>query len=116
MGKEIDIKVKAKFVSKIGKGFPLIVKESIANHNDLQEEGSLVRLLDENNRFLAKGYYGKQNKGYGWVLTRRENEKIDQTFFNGKIRAAYEFRKSFLKIRRLQRSACLMGKVMELAV
>ena len=75
-----------------------------------------MRLVDENNRFLAKGYYGKQNKGYGWVLTRRENEKIDQTFFNGKIQAAYEFRKFFLKMGRLQRSACLMGKVMELAV
>ncbi|MGE7639586.1 class I SAM-dependent rRNA methyltransferase [Peribacillus frigoritolerans] len=97
MGKEIDIKVKAKFVSKISKGFPLIVKESIANLNDLQEEGSLVRLVDENNRFLAKGYYGIQNKGYGWILTRRENEKIDQSFFNGKIQAAYEFRKSFFE-------------------
>ncbi|MCM3168338.1 class I SAM-dependent rRNA methyltransferase [Peribacillus frigoritolerans] len=97
MGKEIDIKVKAKFVSKISKGFPLIVKESIANLNDLQEEGSLVRLVDENNRFLAKGYYGIQNKGYGWILTRRENEKIDQSFFKGKIQAAYEFRKSFFE-------------------
>ncbi|PJN88256.1 class I SAM-dependent rRNA methyltransferase [Bacillus sp. mrc49] len=95
MGKEIDIKVKAKFASKIGKGFPLIAKESITNLDDLQEEGSLVRLLDENKRFVAKGYYGKQNKGYGWVLTKSENEKIDQTFFNGKIGAAVEFRKPY---------------------
>lgn len=97
MGKEIDIKVKAKFVNKIAKGFPLIAKESIGNLNDLQDEGSLVRLVDENNRFLAKGYYGKQNKGYGWVLTQKENDKIDQSFFNEKIRTAYDYRKPFFE-------------------
>ncbi|MFF2287390.1 class I SAM-dependent rRNA methyltransferase [Peribacillus butanolivorans] len=97
MRKEIDIKVKAKFVNKIAKGFPLIAKESIGNLNDLQDEGSLVRLVDENNRFLAKGYYGKQNKGYGWVLTQKENDKIDQSFFNEKIRTAYDYRKPFFE-------------------
>lgn len=97
MGKEIDIKVKAKFANKIAKGFPLIAKESIGNLNDLQDEGSLVRLVDENNRFLAKGYYGKQNKGYGWVLTQKENDKIDQSFFNEKIRTAYDYRKPFFE-------------------
>ena len=73
--------MKAKFVNKIAKGFPLIAKESIGNLNDLQEEGSFIALVDENNRFLAKGYYGKQNKGYGWVLTQKENDKIDQSIF-----------------------------------
>ncbi|MGE7765365.1 class I SAM-dependent rRNA methyltransferase [Peribacillus sp. NPDC096540] len=97
MGKEIDIKVKAKFVNKIAKGFPLIAKESIGNLNDLQDEGSLVRLVDENNRFLAKGYYGKQNKGYGWILTQKENDKIDQSFFDEKISNAYNYRKPFFE-------------------
>ncbi|MFD9626262.1 class I SAM-dependent rRNA methyltransferase [Peribacillus muralis] len=97
MGKELNIKVKTKFASKISKGFPLVIKESIANSHVLQEEGSIMRLVDENNRFLAKGYYGKQNKGYGWVLTQSENETIDQTFFNGKIRAAVEFRKNYFE-------------------
>lgn len=95
--KEIDVKVKTKFVGKIAKGYPLIAKEAIGNLNDLQEEGCLVRLVDQNNRFLAKGYYGRQNKGYGWVLTQKENEKIDQEFFNKKIQAAYDYRKPFFK-------------------
>ncbi|MGM9955118.1 MAG: class I SAM-dependent rRNA methyltransferase [Peribacillus sp.] len=95
--KEIDVKVKTKFVSKIAKGYPLIAKEAIGNLNDLQEEGCLLRLVDENNRFLAKGYYGRQNKGYGWVLTHKEGENIDQEFFNQKIQAAYDYRKPFFK-------------------
>jgi len=27
-------------------------------------------VLFRSNQFLAKGYYGKQNKGYGWILTK----------------------------------------------
>lgn len=97
MKNEIDLKLKPKFVSKMAKGYPLIAKEAIGNLNDFQEEGCLVRLVDENNRFLGKGYYGKQNKGYGWVLTQNENENIDQEFFNKKIQAAYDYRKPFFK-------------------
>ena len=52
-------------------------------------------LIDENNKFLAKGYYGKQNKGIGWVLSRDPNEKIDQPFFEKKLRAAVQNRSSF---------------------
>ena len=112
--KEIDVKVKTKFVSKIAKGYPLIAKEAIGNLNDLQEEGCLLRLVDENNRFLAKGYYGRQNKGYGWVLTHKEGENIDQEFFNQKIQAAYDYRKPFFKDTKLRHSASSMVREMEL--
>jgi 23S rRNA (cytosine1962-C5)-methyltransferase len=56
--------------------------------NEAVEEGTIIRLVDEKNKFIAKGYFGKQNKGYGWVLSRRENEQIDQRFFLNKMRDA----------------------------
>ncbi|WP_010677361.1 class I SAM-dependent rRNA methyltransferase [Bacillus timonensis] len=94
MGTELNIKVKSNLVNKYKGGYPLVTKE-ILNHASSVEEGVLINLVDENHSFIGKGYYGKQNKGYGWVLTRNKDEKIDQSFFERKIKAALEKRKSF---------------------
>ncbi|WP_411836488.1 hypothetical protein [Peribacillus simplex] len=32
----------------------------------------LIKCYSSNNRFLAKGYYGKQNKGYGCIDQKRK--------------------------------------------
>ena len=97
MNSEIQVKIKDKFVHKLEKGYPLIAKESILNSDALQKEGSIIKLVDERNRFIAKGYFGKQNKGYGWILTRNEKESVDGAFFKRKFRTAYDERKSFFE-------------------
>ncbi|MGL5675044.1 MAG: class I SAM-dependent rRNA methyltransferase [Cellulosilyticaceae bacterium] len=94
MKRETQIKIKANFVKALQKGNPLIAKEAIMNSNQLKEDVVLVNLYDEKNKFLAKGYYGKQNKGYGWVLSHKENENIDEAFFKGKLKAAIHHRKA----------------------
>ncbi len=88
MTKTIDLQVNAKNISDFKKGYPLILKEAILNPGVLTQEGSIVRLLDKDRRFVAKGYYGKQNKGIGWVLTRKEDEEINFDFFESRIAAA----------------------------
>ena len=88
MTKTIDLQVNAKNIADIKKGYPLILKEAIINTDALREEGSIIRLVDRDRRFVAKGYYGNQNKGIGWVLTRKEDEEIDFDFFESKIAAA----------------------------
>lgn len=88
MTKTIDVQVNAKNIADIKKGYPLILKEAIINPDALREEGSIIRLIDRNRKFVAKGYYGNQNKGIGWVLTRKEDEEIDFDFFESKIAAA----------------------------
>ncbi|MDR6999203.1 class I SAM-dependent rRNA methyltransferase [Neobacillus niacini] len=97
MESEVIVTVKATFVNKYKGGYPLISKQVINNASDLIEEGMLINLVDEEHTFISKGYYGKQNKGYGWVLSHNEAEKIDQLFFEKKIRAALDKRKSFFK-------------------
>lgn len=92
MKKELVIKVKQKFVDKFESGYPLIFKEAIVNIDDFDREGDIVKLVDQRNRFIARGYYGRQNKGYGWILTRKENTKIDISFFERKIMAALDKR------------------------
>lgn len=89
MKTEITVKVNDKAKVDYAKGYPLITKEALENVDMLNTEGLLVKLTDKQGRFLARGYYGKQNKGYGWVLSRNENEQIDQAFIEGKLAAAF---------------------------
>jgi 23S rRNA (cytosine1962-C5)-methyltransferase len=95
MKTEVTLKVKGKFVNKYKNGYPLISKEAILNLNEAAEEGTIIRLVDEKKNFIAKGYFGKQNKGYGWVLSRNENEQIDQRFFSNKMKDAFKYREPF---------------------
>lgn len=95
MKTEISLKVKPKYISKYKNDFPLISKEAIINLNDLDDEGVIVRLVDDQNKFIAKGYYGKQNKGVGWVLSRNESALIDHGFFKNKLQTAIRQRESF---------------------
>ncbi|MCM3571488.1 class I SAM-dependent rRNA methyltransferase [Neobacillus mesonae] len=99
MGEYVNFTLKGKFVNKYNSGYPLISKEAIMNLNEATEEGTIIRLLDEKNKFIAKGYFGKQNKGFGWVLSRNENEQIDQRFFVNKLRDAINYRELLFKSR-----------------
>lgn len=96
MTKTIDVQVNAQSIAAFKKGYPLILKDAVVNPEVLQEEGSFIRLVDQYNHFIAKGYYGNQNKGIGWVLTRKD-EAIDFDFFKSKMAAAFERRRSFFK-------------------
>ncbi|PFJ62625.1 MULTISPECIES: class I SAM-dependent rRNA methyltransferase [Bacillus] len=97
MRSEVTIKIKTKFIKEIKSGYPLILKDAIQNLNDVREEGTIIKVVDEKNNFVGKGYYGKQNKGYGWILTRKESEQINQSFFESKIKSALHKRKQFYK-------------------
>ena len=95
MTKTINLQLNAKSTSDIKRGYPLILKEAVLNPEALKQEGSIIHLVDRNWRFVAKGYYGEQNKGIGWVLSKKEDEAIDFDFFEGKIRKAFERRESY---------------------
>ncbi|MDS9472062.1 class I SAM-dependent rRNA methyltransferase [Sporosarcina pasteurii] len=97
MTKTIDVQLNAKAVAELKKGYPLILKDAVLNPQVLKEEGSIIKLVDRNWRFVAKGYYGVQNKGIGWVLTRKENEAIDFDFFKSRIAAALKRRESLFE-------------------
>lgn len=94
MKQEIRIKIKDEFAKALKKGYPLIEKEAIMNPKAIENEGAILYLVDEKNNFMSKGYYGKQNKGYGWVLSTREDEVIDESFFINKIKAAVKYREA----------------------
>ena len=92
MKQQIQLKVKPSFVKNLKAGYPLITEDTIQNVKVDASEGSLIELVDENNRFLARGYYGIQNKGRGWILSRNQQEEFNATFFESKIQKAMNHR------------------------
>ncbi|MCD5325668.1 MULTISPECIES: class I SAM-dependent rRNA methyltransferase [Pontibacillus] len=97
MKNEIKVKVRNDYAKKMKDGFPLIEKEALINADILSEEGQTLHLIDERGRFIGRGYYGEQNKGYGWVVTRQQDESMDQSFFEKKIGTALQKRSGFFK-------------------
>lgn len=97
MTKTIDVQVNSQSIAAFKKGYPLILKDAVVNPEVLKEEGTLIRLIDKYRKFVAKGYYGNQNKGIGWVLTRDDNEEIDFEFFESRISGALSRRESFFE-------------------
>lgn len=95
MANPIRVQVKPNYVKQFKSGYPLINKEAIKNSEALKQEGTIIDLFDEKNQFIAKGYYGKQNKGRGWILSHNQKEVIDQSFFDKKIKVAVEARRPF---------------------
>ena len=94
---EINLRLKKGAVKKYKSGYPLIEKEDILNLESLSKEGLVVNLVDSGDNFIAKGYYGRQNKGYGWVLSLKRNVNFDKEFFKSKIKNAIAFREEFFK-------------------
>ncbi|WNV79574.1 class I SAM-dependent rRNA methyltransferase [Bacillus atrophaeus] len=84
--------LKKAFAAKIKKGYPLIEKEALAGSAAHVKEGDLVDIVTESGEFLARGYYGLQNKGVGWVLSRNNEEQTDRAFFLRKLTKAVQER------------------------
>ncbi|MBT2634069.1 class I SAM-dependent rRNA methyltransferase [Pseudomonas sp. ISL-88] len=89
--------VKDTFAGKLKKGFPLIEKDALSGNAGHLKEGDLFDVKTEKGEFLGKGYYGLQNKGVGWVLSRSQHEQIDGRFFLDKLKKAAEERVHLFK-------------------
>ncbi|MEH6943683.1 class I SAM-dependent rRNA methyltransferase [Bacillus sp. JJ722] len=97
MKKFKHIVIKQKYAAKMQKDYPLIEKEAVVDKKLKIDEGELLCLVDEQNKFIGLGYYGLQNKGIGWVLSRKVNEKINVAFFADKMKTAVSHRKSLFE-------------------
>lgn len=58
-------------------------------------EGDLLEIRGREG-FLALGYYGRENRGTGWVLDTRVRERVDEGFFRERFQAAARKRTTLL--------------------
>lgn len=96
---ETILTVKKEFVNKYRKGYPLILEEALESIRPLKKEGQIITIVDDKNSFIGKGYYGKQNKGCGWILSNSKNSNMDYKFFYDKLRNAFSKRIKFYRSR-----------------
>ena len=94
--KELKIILKDEYVNHIKSGNPLLEEKMFVSTRFLQKEGDVLKIVSEKDRFLARGYYGIQNKGCGWVLSRHVKQKIDMDFFKKTINSAVSKRNHLL--------------------
>lgn len=85
------VKLTQQAVKKTKRNYPLVQKEDLMQPIDTTE---WVTFVDSANQEVAKGYLGKQNKGIGWVLTRK-NEPINQEFFEKRLAQAKGKRQAY---------------------
>ncbi|KAB2336010.1 class I SAM-dependent rRNA methyltransferase [Cytobacillus depressus] len=97
MKTEVVIKVKSAFAKNFQAGSPLITEEAMIKMPVDLTEGSIIKLVDDKNQYVATGYFGRQNKGRGWVLTKNEQEMINQVFFEKRLLKALNSRKAFFE-------------------
>lgn len=61
---------------------------------DTCTDGCVVDVLDSRRRFVARGFFNSKSKIVVRVLSRDQNEEINEAFFRKRIIRAWEYRKS----------------------
>ena len=98
MRAQTDVIIKRKHAANIRKGYPLIEKEALLAQAFSAREGSILKLYDEDKRYIGTGYYGIQNKGIGWIVSTNPNEIMaDDSFFKKRFQTAFAKRKDYIE-------------------
>lgn len=93
----MDKVVVGKSVEKeIEKGVPLIFGTVVKKIIGEPKKGELVEIIDEQGKFLAKGFYNPKAAAIVQIVSKNQKEEIDEKFFEKKIRNALEFRENVL--------------------
>lgn len=85
--------LKKQATGRIRSGYPLLVKGDFVKEPKVSE-GTLVELIDAQQRFVASAYLATQNKGDGWILSTNVNQAIDESFYVQLFETAASHRES----------------------
>ncbi len=94
------LKVKSGRDWSVRRGHPWLFSGALSNPPRGIERGCLVDLVDDNNQFLARGYFNPQTDIAVRVLTRNPEEEIDQGFLVKRIDQAFQLRRLLLDFSR----------------
>ncbi|MBA3649174.1 MAG: class I SAM-dependent rRNA methyltransferase [Chitinophagales bacterium] len=78
---------------RIINGHPWIYANEIASLSATPEPGEIVDVVDIKNHFIGRGFYNEKSQITIRLLTRNQNEQIDEAFFRRKIKSCIAYRK-----------------------
>lgn len=87
--------VKEKYKNRYLQGNPLIIQDSLITGTEVPLAGSTVVLKDGQGNFIGRGYIGVQNKGIGWIFTRKSKEQLTQVLISRLVANAIKKRHDF---------------------
>ena len=100
MGSEYPtIKIKAGREWQLKRGHPWLFSGGIQQAPRNLAPGSLVELVDAAGGFIGRGYYNPKTDIAVRLLTRQD-EPVDQTFFEKRVQAAWDLRRQALDLSR----------------
>jgi len=95
--KAYNITIKATSLSRYKKSYPLINIDFVDGLEKNIKEGTILNLYSTSKQFIALAYYARQNKGYGWILSKDKSQQIDTNFFIDRFKKAIKYRDDFFK-------------------
>ncbi|MEO6960414.1 MAG: class I SAM-dependent rRNA methyltransferase [Puia sp.] len=89
----IPVILNKKISRRIENGHPWIFSNEIAETEDLAKPGDIVSVFTWDRKFVGKGYFNPRSQITVRLLTRRQNEEINDEFFLHRIESAWNYRK-----------------------
>lgn len=84
---------------RVEKGHPWVYANEIGRVAGEPSPGDIVRVFSHREKFIGKGYINPQSMIRVRILTRNEQEEIDEAFFRSRIVRAWEYRKKLVDTR-----------------
>lgn len=85
--------LKKKISDRVAKGHPWVYGNEINKVDDLAKAGDIVDVHNANGNFIGRGFFNPQSQIAVRILTRLEEEKINDLFFLNKISECWAYRK-----------------------
>lgn len=76
------------------RGKPIIYDNELSWADDVCTDGCVVDVLNSRQQFVARGFFHSRSRLAVRVLTRREDEPIDRTFFARRLQTAWQTRRT----------------------
>lgn len=75
------------------RGKTMVFDNEIAWVDELCTLGSVVNVTDHAGRFIARGFFNGESKIVVRILTRQEEEEVNESFFHKRLLAAWNYRR-----------------------
>ena len=84
--------LKKKISDRVAKGHPWVYDNEINKFDDEAKAGDMVDVLNANGNFIGRWYFNPSSQITVRILTRDENEQINEEFFYRKLLACWNYR------------------------
>lgn len=91
------ISVTRKAENSIKKGHPWVYDAEITDIDGEYENGCLVDVTGTKGQYLGSGYINDNSKIRVRIISRNANDRFDESFYERRLRYAYEYRKSVMR-------------------